>query len=113
LRSNYPTGRRFELARLLGDQLASGHKEPLALVSGAYTYRQKLQRAFAAELLCPFDALDDFLNGDYSESKQEDAAHHFDVSERVVTRQLVNHGRLDSSIPDDSEFDKTAQRRAA
>ena len=112
LRSNYRTGRRFELARLLGDQLASGHDEPLTLVSGAYTYRQKLQRAFAAELLCPFAALDALLEGDYSESAQEDAAQHFDVSDRVVVRQLRNHGRLETSALDD-EIGDTDRREAA
>ena len=101
LRANYGSGRRFELARLLGDQVASGYDESLVLVSGAYTYRQKLQRAFAAELLCPFYALDALLDGDYSESAQEDAAHHFDVSDRVVARQLVNHGRLEASTLED------------
>lgn len=100
LRSNYPTGRRFELARLLGDRIASGLAEPLVPVSGAYTYRQKLQRAFAAELLCPFNALDVFLDGDYSEPAQDDAAHYFLVSDRVVNRQLQNHGRLGSSAFD-------------
>ena len=103
LRSNYPTGRRFELARLLGDRIASSLDEPLVPVSGAYTYRQKLQRAFAAELLCPFDALDASLNGDYSEPVQEDAARQFDVSELVVRTQLVNHGRLDRGTLDDAE----------
>ena len=103
LRSSYRTGRRFELARLLGDRLASGCTEALAPVSSSYTYRQKLQRAFAAELLCPFESLDAFLDGDYSESAQDDAAQHFAVSERVVEKQLENHCRLDTDALDSAE----------
>jgi hypothetical protein len=66
LRSKWETGRRFELARLLGDRLTNGLKERLLPATRAYTYRQKLQRAFAAELLCPFSALEEKLAGDYS-----------------------------------------------
>ena len=104
LRSNYLTGRRFELARLLGDRIASGLNERLLPVTRAHTYRQKLQRAFAAELLCPFEALDDLLDGDYSEQACEDAAMHFNVSGRTVTTLLVNHKRLErNSLVDDPE----------
>ena len=101
LRSNYPTGRRFELARLLGDRIANGLNEPMIPVTRAQTYRQKLQRAFAAELLCPFEALETFLDGDYSEQAREDAAQHFNVSERAVWTLLVNHGRIERNVLDD------------
>lgn len=95
LRARWETGRRFELARLLGDRLTNGLTERLLPATRAYTYRQKLQRAFAAELLCPFEALEEKLAGDYSADAREDAAHHFNVSERTVTTMLVNHRRLD------------------
>lgn len=54
LRSKWETGRRFELARLLGDRIAGGGTGRLFPATRTYTYRQKLQRSFAAELLCPF-----------------------------------------------------------
>jgi len=95
LRSKWEAGRRFELARLLGDRLTNGLTERLIPATRAYTYRQKLQRAFAAELLCPFEALEDKLDGDYSIDAREDAAHYFNVSERTVTTMLVNHRQLD------------------
>ena len=95
LRSKWESGRRFDLARLLGDRLTNGLHERLLPATQTYTYRQKLQRAFAAELLCPFDALEEKLRGDYSSEAREDAAHHFSVSERTVATMLVNHGRLD------------------
>ena len=62
------------------------------------TARQKFQRAFAAEFLCPIDELKAFLDDDYSESAIEDAAAHFDVSERTVESPLANNGVL-SSVP--------------
>ena len=97
LRSRHPMSRRFDLARLLGDRIGSSLGERLIPVTSAHTYRQKRQRAFAAELLCPFEALEAFLDGDYSDSAREDAADHFRVSERTVCTLLVNHRRLDRS----------------
>ena len=95
LRSKWETGRRFDLARLLADKLCSNHiDEPLHPVTRSYTYRQKLQRAFAAELLAPIEAVDDFLDGDTSEEKQKDAAGHFNVSEQAMWSLLVNNHRI-------------------
>lgn len=93
LRSKYETGRRFDLARLLGDRL-SGDAGTLFPATAAYTYRQKLQRAFAAELLCPFEALEEMLGEDRSAAAVENAAQRFGVSELTVRTLLVNHGRL-------------------
>ncbi len=95
LRSRNPAGRRFELARLIGDRAVSPGRSPLHAATRAYTYRQKMQRSFAAELLCPFPALDGFLENDISPEAQQDAAEHFRVSELTVRTLLVNHGRLE------------------
>lgn len=98
LRSKWATGRRFELARLVGDRLFASSTdrsvENLFPATRAYSYRQKAQRAFAAELLSPFDAVEDMLLGDYSEDSQGRAARHFKVSELTIRTALVNHGRL-------------------
>lgn len=93
LRSKWETGRRFDLARLVGDRLlhTGGGLHP-ATRSG--TYRQKAQRAFSAEFLSPFEAVDAMLAGDYSAENQDDVADHFDVSERTVDALLKNHGRI-------------------
>ena len=101
LRSKWETNRRFNLARLLGDQLLHEYGEPLSPATDAYTYRQKLQRAFAAELLCPFLALEDRLEGDYSAEARDDAAEYFKVSERTVTTLLVNHKKLSRDFLED------------
>jgi hypothetical protein len=94
LRGRHPTSRRFDLARLIGDRLMApaGALQP---ATRAYTYRQKAQRAFAAELLAPFEAVDDMLDGDYSPERQQDVADHFDVSPMVIDTLLKNHGRTD------------------
>ncbi|MBF0093622.1 MAG: hypothetical protein HQL33_08275 [Alphaproteobacteria bacterium] len=96
LSSKWGQGRRFELARLVGDRIGGGDgKERLLPATKSGTYRQKFQRAFAAELLCPFDTLEDRLAGDYSGEAIEDAAGHFEVSSLAVRTILVNHKRLD------------------
>ena len=95
----WKTGRRFWLARLLGGrlfgQLTDQPVERLLPATRTYSYRQKVQRAFAAEFLSPFSEVDDMLGGDYSEESQFEAATRFDVSPLLIQTQLVNHGRID------------------
>ena len=105
LRSKWKTGRRFELARLLCDRLFAARSgrptEALHPATRTCSYRQKVQRAFAAELLSPFAAVDDMMAGDLSEDRQIETARRFGVSQMTVRSQLVNHGRLDrENAPD-------------
>jgi hypothetical protein len=95
LRSKWHDGRRFELARLLGDRIAGPRGGRLFPATRAYTYRQKVQRSFAAEFLSPFEAVDERLGDDYSVENQKDIADHFQVSELTIRTLLVNHGRLE------------------
>ena len=90
LRGKWETGRRFDLARLLGDRLL-GQDEPLLPATRAYTYRQKAQRAFAAELLCPYQAVREFLGADRSEERREEAADYFNVSPLAISTVLANN----------------------
>ena len=83
--------RRFEAARLLSDYLLAPDSDTWFLETDAHTSRQKSQRAFAAELLCPIEALQEYLQGELSDSKVENAAEHFQVSDYIVRRQLVNN----------------------
>ena len=92
MRSKWETGRRFDLARLLGDRLL-GSSEPLLPATSAYTYRQEAQRAFAAELLCPYEAVRDFLDTDRSEERCDDVASHFNVSPWAIRALLANNER--------------------
>ena len=92
-RKRHPLAKRFELARFLGDYLLPQQTRGSWLAStDLATARQKYQKAFAAELLCPIGALKGVLENDYSESAIEDAAHHFQVSLRTVESLLSNNG---------------------
>ena len=85
MRSKWETGRRFDLARLTAERLfANGISDPLRPATQSYTYRQKAQRAFAAELLAPVDAIEDFLGHDRSDERCNDAAEHFMVSPVLI-----------------------------
>ena len=98
-RKRHPSARRFELARLIGgclDAMARDDNSWLALTDAA-TARQKYQRAFAAEFLCPIDSLTSFLDGDFSEDAVEEASMEFNVSERTVSAQLVNNQLISRS----------------
>jgi hypothetical protein len=95
LRSKWEAGRRFDLARLLGDRLTGHAGDRLLPATRSHTYRQKTQRSFAAEFLSPFEAVDEMLGSDYSMENQLEVAQHFRVSELTIRTQLVNHGRLE------------------
>jgi hypothetical protein len=87
-------GRRFEAARFLAGHCLAPKQEPWLPVTDARTSHQKAQRAFAAEFLCPIEALKDYLGSDLAVEQQEEAAEYFHVSTEVVKRQLSNHGLL-------------------
>jgi len=91
-RAKMTSGRRFEAARLLGDKMMIGHGDTLRPATKAHTARQKMQRAFAAEFLCPFGSLAQTLDGDLSTRSQKKAALFFKVSPRLVAMQLENNG---------------------
>ena len=96
LRSKWRVGRRFEVARLLADRvLVADTKEHLRPATRAYTYRQKMQRAFVAEFLCPFAGLAEFLDDDLSDEAREEAAAEYGVSSLAVTSILANNGLLE------------------
>jgi hypothetical protein len=85
---------RFEAARLLCDVLIAPASDNWLPVTDSKTSRQKTQRAFAAEFLCPIESLDDFLSGNYSQERIEDAAERFGISPLAVSSHLANHNRI-------------------
>ena len=92
----YITGRRFTLARLVGDYLVTPQHEPLMPATRARTSRQKFQRAFAQEFLCPLDNLLDFLGtASQNDDDVNDAAEHFEVSPLTIRTTLVNKGLME------------------
>ena len=93
LKKRHPTGRRFALARIIGDHLVAGEGKDLLPVTDAHTDRQRFQRAFAREFLCPFGALRDYLGNRIPDDEfMEDAALRFDVSSVFVRNALVDNG---------------------
>lgn len=95
-RRTHPASQRFELARFIGDYVRETTRSPDSWLVSAdlSTARQKFQRAFAAEFLCPIDSLVNYLSDDFSEAALEEAANHFVVSERTVESLLMNNGYL-------------------
>lgn len=105
-RKTHPVAQRFELARFIGDYAHTIRRQPRSWLVSAdlSTARQKFQRAFAAEFLCPINALVEHLGGDFSESALEDAANYFSVSEKTIDSLLMNNGYFprysaDSGMP--------------
>lgn len=100
-RSSYPDGRRFELARLLGDHfIAASAEDRLLPATRARTARQSVQRAFAAELLVPWDDLAERIGDTPDIETMEATARAFEVSALVVRTRLVTKGVLPSDALD-------------
>ena len=91
------TGRRFELSRFICEYLATGANDRWLPSTDAKTARQKIQRSFAAEFLCPIDAIKSYAGGDYSDDSIEDAANYFSVAPLAIQTQLVNNKILPPS----------------
>ena len=93
------TSRRFALARLVADSIVADEDERLLPGTRARTDRQKFQRAFAQELLCPFESLREyefFNEGEpFGDDEIDEAAQYFTVSPLLVKTLLVNKGLLE------------------
>ncbi len=88
-------GRRFSLARIIADNLITEPDERLLPICDTKTKRQKFQRAFAQEFLCPFKDLMEYMgNREISDTAIENAAGHFKVSPLLVRTTLVNNNLL-------------------
>lgn len=93
------TTRRFAVSRLIGDHLIFANNEKLRPATCAKTSRQKFQRAFAQEFLCPIDALMEIMQTEKPEEDDiSEAASYFDVSPLMIRTTLVNNGKLEREI---------------
>jgi Zn-dependent peptidase ImmA (M78 family) len=94
-----PESRRFEIARLLGDQLMGDNSERLIPATSSSTLRQKMQRSFAAEFLCPSNVVrertNDVQTGDELVKVLNQTAEDFNVAEAVVSRHYENRWSID------------------
>ena len=93
----------------MGEYLRSPDHRANGLAStDMVTSRQKYQRAFAAEFLCPIDALTSFLGNDFSSYAIEEAAENVEVSELTITSLLLNHGYIHNPEAESSPYQMTA-----
>ena len=92
----HDTGRRFDLTRLVGDHIDTlASEERLLPSTRAKTARQKFQRAFAQELLCPYEDLQVSLDTDSPDEDDIDrVAEEYGVSTRMIESTLVNKRML-------------------
>lgn len=95
LQTPIATNRRFALARMIGDRILARLDEPLIPIMRSYSFRQKRQRAFAAELLCPVEQVVEELDAERSDESQERVAAEYKVSPMLVRTQLVNAGLIE------------------
>jgi hypothetical protein len=93
-RKRNPHGRRFEAARFLADHLVSSVQDIWLPLTDRATARQKIQRAFAAELLAPIEELKEFVGDDRLSERIEDAGEYFGISPLAIRSHLANHGLL-------------------
>ena len=107
-RKRHPLGKRFELARYLGDFLITPDGQWL-VNTDLSTARQKYQRAFAAEFLCPIDGLLEYIENDFSKDNLEDAAEYFQVSILTIESILANNGYLEKQYRDYYHFNNFYQ----
>jgi hypothetical protein len=91
LRKRHPHARRFEVARCIGDMIGHASSGAWRPISDALTVRQKMQRAFAAEFLCPIEGLRAAYGDDAGEDAVLDARDRFLVSEQVIELQRRSH----------------------
>ena len=92
--------RRFEAARFIADYLSAEGSDRWLPITDAATARQKLQRAFAAEFLCPIDSLRSYLGDEFPPEAFEDAAEHFGISEMAIKSHLANHHLIPRTLVD-------------
>ena len=85
------SGRRFLMARALGDYLGRLTSGP-GMLSSLATDRQAQSRAFAAEFLAPARSLRQRLTNDSIDAEEtDDLGREFGVSSEVIRHQIENH----------------------
>jgi hypothetical protein len=83
---------QFLLARAICAYIESGGDD-MTVLSGAITQRQKRNRAFAAELLAPAEAIEKRIGSNLVNFEDvEEIGREFCVSSYVIAHQIENHG---------------------
>ena len=107
LKRPHEQSRRFDIARLIGDRLAANSNDIWHPATKGYTFRQEVQRAFAAELLCPSEELvrrfDAPIELDGIDDVVAETAKEYCVSDRLVLTHLVNRGLAPDFLLEESD----------
>ncbi len=93
-KSKHIVSRRFSLARILGNEICQSHEENWIVANDSNLNTQKVQRAFAAEFLCPIEAILEYTDKDFSPKNIGKVAKHFQVSNFLVKSQLMNNNYI-------------------
>jgi hypothetical protein len=113
-RKRQSPGRRFEIARFICDYLVAGKTEKWLPSTDAKTARQKMQRSFAAEFLCPIESIRSFIGDDYSDDSIQEAANYFNVAPMAIQTQLVGNRILPAStLSDSGSLSKYYEKKAS
>ena len=93
LQKRHPNARRFALARIIGDHIMAASSERLLPITNSRTQRQRFQRAFATEFLCPIESLKEFVqNRGPDDDLLDDASIRYQVSPMLIERSLIKNG---------------------
>jgi hypothetical protein len=93
--------RRFSAARIIADKLQIQDNSTWLSATNSCTFRQKVQRSFAGELLCPINSLKDFIGNDrITVELLGEAAEYFHVNPLVPVLQLHNKHLLPQELCD-------------
>lgn len=105
LSRSHDQGRRFDTARLIGDYIAFERDDRILPATNSMTKRQKFQRAFAAEFLCPSM----MIKERYSHVDQrsigkviDEISTQYNVSEQVVRHHMENRQVLSPDLSESS-----------
>jgi hypothetical protein len=95
-------GRRFDTARLIGDYLSHDRDERIMPATNTMTVRQKFQRAFAAEFLCPSVMIKErYANGIDQRSLGkviDEISSEYNVADQVVLHHMENRKVLSPEL---------------
>jgi len=95
-------GRRFDTARLIGDFLSFDQDDRIMPATNTMTVRQKFQRAFAAEFLCPSEMLKEQYPGGVDQRSLgkviDEISSRYNVAEQVVLHHMENRKVLSQEL---------------
>ena len=91
--------RRFDTARLIGDYVGFDLDDQLRPATGGVTNRQKFQRAFAAEFLCPSEMIRERFSGKLDQGRIGEAVAELSTEYNVAEQLILHHMQNRNVLP--------------